>query len=1308
MKEISAVFLIPSAMEFRGQVAAPGRANAPAARPRAQSPSPQANNFAPSIASAGSTSSAKLRAVSPQPAAPVLSFGGPASARGVPSVIAGAVVSETVTSTAAPAASGAADARVRQRVVEELTSAPKLVSVKQVPKVQLQEGQMPLSPIRPQSPMRARSPTPVRMQSSTNLTTSVRTQAASTTGMQLNASMRAQSPPAVAVPPAAVPAAAVPTMVTTQQPLSASMRTQAGVPIFQMTPVPGPARSSSNNAMVAVPMSTLTHIDGIVSEMERELSEIRASEVRQEVLELKEKHLSQLRRLLAEELYNSNDRDEKVKVGPGRLTILESDQLLMKQQVSEIQQKNCDTSRSYSDVMRMRSELEAELVEMKGVVEAEKLRARLAEDRLAEFEATTVQAGSEEIRKLEAALECEQRSSAEAVEARITAESDLQKLEASFRAMMDDCQALQVKIQEVTAERDLAIEAERVLARDGIDGLNSELENRLAQLEEKQARIVELEEETQSHLYQVTVHKSRNGELEVQLNDLHSELQTHRGHHETKDKRIQELIDDITSHSEQSGKHRTRAQELEQLLAEAKDESDGHHRQHSANKTKIGELEQLLADAQAEAARHQSTSRQAAGHRARVQELESELLSSQADKDNHHRQHLKRIADLERQHEELRLGEQNHTRQHTAHRSRIQELERVLAERESAEGNHTRQHNTNRARIKELEQQLLDVQTSHDNHVRQNKEHRRRITELQQELESNRFSDGDRARLDKAHRAALTDLQNQLNDAETEQKKYMTQSVAHRQRISELDSELLLLRDGESNHQRMHATHKKRIKDMEDELANQETFHSRKNAEARARVEELTREMDLQRERIKELENAGPPAGAVDELDSRVANLMQEIEKEREALAASRIELNSARAAAESVQQDADKALSAQEALLRSRTSELEEKLAQALQTIKDLEGQLARHQNQRSLESSTEKRTSTQSKASSPELVRSSLYGQVRERQVGLTGTLLPGSSDVFVAKVRAACKASHDALKIAAEMNMRCLRIEVQRLREDSTKGISLKTAVSEFKHRLELLSERRAAADVLESSISDLRAYREELEIQRQLSASEHEDVSGRIELDIERCQDELALLHSTSSLSELPEVVLQGVVDLHVPGATPSWADGFSPMHWAAQYGRQDIIEYLVSTEGGRALLEAPDSRGHAPLYYAQLGNRKSLIIWLTEELGTKAPVHTHQQTPTFTNIPESYQKVLVQIRTHGWRSMSWRDGYTMLHWAANKGHKDICTYLVELDADPNRADGHGRTPIDIARNAGNQELTSLLQDLRSRRRASRRV
>merc|ERR1712046_63177 len=136
----------------------------------------------------------------------------------------------------------------------------------------------------------------------------------------------------------------------------------------------------------------------------------------------------------------------------------------------------------------------------------------------------------------------------------------------------------------------------------------------------------------------------------------------------------------------------------------------------------------------------------------------------------------------------------------------------------------------------------------------------------------------------------------------------------------------------------------------------------------------------------------------------------------------------------------------------------------------------------------------------------------------------------------------------------------------------------------------------------------------------------------------------------------------LVDFHESGPDFRWKDGQSPMHWACHNGRHDLVEYLLSLEGGKKLLHSHDHSGRNPMYYAQLGRHKALQVWLQEETGETA-VHRDDRTPDFSHLPENYRRVLDQIRINGWRSMSWREDYTMLHWAASKGHKDLCSYLV---------------------------------------------
>ncbi|KAF4661994.1 hypothetical protein FOZ61_002809 [Perkinsus olseni] len=78
----------------------------------------------------------------------------------------------------------------------------------------------------------------------------------------------------------------------------------------------------------------------------------------------------------------------------------------------------------------------------------------------------------------------------------------------------------------------------------------------------------------------------------------------------------------------------------------------------------------------------------------------------------------------------------------------------------------------------------------------------------------------------------------------------------------------------------------------------------------------------------------------------------------------------------------------------------------------------------------------------------------------------------------------------------------------------------------------------------------------------------------------------------------------------------------------------------------------------------------------------------------TNIPEVYQRALHAVEKHGYRTLKWSEGWTALHWAAQKNHYRICQYLLYKGADPNASDARGRTPVEVARNIGNRKIVQL--------------
>lgn len=78
------------------------------------------------------------------------------------------------------------------------------------------------------------------------------------------------------------------------------------------------------------------------------------------------------------------------------------------------------------------------------------------------------------------------------------------------------------------------------------------------------------------------------------------------------------------------------------------------------------------------------------------------------------------------------------------------------------------------------------------------------------------------------------------------------------------------------------------------------------------------------------------------------------------------------------------------------------------------------------------------------------------------------------------------------------------------------------------------------------------------------------------------------------------------------------------------------------------------------------------------------------------VPECFQDAVQQIHRHGWHSVSWDRGYTLLHWAARRDREDLCSYFLSQGADAEECDDSGRCPLDIARDRGNTAALRTLE------------
>lgn len=99
---------------------------------------------------------------------------------------------------------------------------------------------------------------------------------------------------------------------------------------------------------------------------------------------------------------------------------------------------------------------------------------------------------------------------------------------------------------------------------------------------------------------------------------------------------------------------------------------------------------------------------------------------------------------------------------------------------------------------------------------------------------------------------------------------------------------------------------------------------------------------------------------------------------------------------------------------------------------------------------------------------------------------------------------------------------------------------------------------------------------------------------------------------------------------------------------------------------------------------------------TENLQFRAAL---KETADFINIePERLRHAVEMILRLGWKEITWRRGYTVLHLAAECGNGQIMPLLVKLGANPKSQDSKGRTAADVAKVRGYSHCVEILREL----------
>lgn len=164
-----------------------------------------------------------------------------------------------------------------------------------------------------------------------------------------------------------------------------------------------------------------------------------------------------------------------------------------------------------------------------------------------------------------------------------------------------------------------------------------------------------------------------------------------------------------------------------------------------------------------------------------------------------------------------------------------------------------------------------------------------------------------------------------------------------------------------------------------------------------------------------------------------------------------------------------------------------------------------------------------------------------------------------------------------------------------------------------------------------------------------------------------------------------------------------SDGRSPLHYAALYGRTEMVETLLKCG---AKIDRRDGHGHSPLHLAAFGKRGPAVRMLFK-YGADPNEQDNEGDFCLLYLPQVYAlsdmykifidhpKINVNLQNHA--------GETALHYMAKSGTPvKIFKMMIDAGADCNVRDGGDRTPLDVAESNGKSEAAEFLRSVGGKR------
>jgi len=922
----------------------------------------------------------------------------------------------------------------------------------------------------------------------------------------------------------------------------------------------------------------------------------------------------------------------------------------------------------------------AKLKTMSEVLETTESRARMAEEANNERSAQAAfqsQSLQDQLLEARAAAARERSAAHEATMARSAAEAELEALEARSREVLSDCRALQSKIRTLEAERANSGDAEECHV---LHAHARVLEEQRAELDQQATELASLQQREQMLREELT-------ERDVAI------MSAEEGRRRTEEAR-----------AKQSSTDQLRLMELEQEITRLQTSLGMDRHKAEVDNLRTSELQSELADARTMIATHESNSKEHRKERAHLIELQQELEEAVQVRDSHARQHQHHrtmIAELEQQLAEAHQQIAGQVRQHNALRNNIVKLENEAAEAGAERDHQVRHVHLHRSELEELQKQLREHESQKTRQSNHHEELRSKVEELENDLMRERG-------LQRQHATRAQDLEKQLHEAASEKKRNSGQlelceqqaiesKTVHKNQVCELQQQV-----DDASRELVNATRREEDLQRQLQIATDEINNLRASKEIE---QQQAASLGLQARKSQQLEDdLSESREALDDQSKRIHNLQQELANvkgtHKESIDKVHLLERQLHEAQNSCDFQAKRADNLEQEMVNlhgngDQIHRLERKLHEAhsasdfqMKRADDLEEELA-----------TWRQTHDQHVERIYELERQ--LSEIRQKEENRLAHAGEEAEQIRTLEQQLdQSKMAQDQLIQQAEASMKSA----------STKEAELEAALAE-ERRARASAERSAA----QASAAAHQATQKAEDLQKDANVVFERSEQARKRMH-EECEEKLQTQEQTERqlrerIDELESQLLMKVSpplaaashahDQHIEYATTLPNASQEPPNESNRHRTSSAVRgahQRTSLQLQHAAVDTSHRRSSSG--YADVdqltAHRFSLEFHSVAGSNSRDHGNIVTKRPPVDGIPEPYLEVLDQIEKQGWQSVDWKDGFTMLHWAAKKGRGELCSYLINLGADPDALDTHGRTPMDCAQEAGHSHVAEHLQ------------